>query len=91
MSAAPGDLSALLARLLPMYLDTSAVHVVEGGVPETTELLAQRFDHIFYTGNGAVGRIVLEAATKHLTPVTTRAGSTSAARRSKCRAPMMRP
>jgi aldehyde dehydrogenase (NAD+) len=71
--------SALLARLLPMYLDTSAVHVVEGGVPETTELLAQRFDHIFYTGNGAVGRIVLEAATKHLTPVTLELGGKSPA------------
>lgn len=71
--------SALLARLLPMYLDTSAVHVVEGAVPETTELLAQRFDHIFYTGNGVVGRIVLEAATRHLTPVTLELGGKSPA------------
>ena len=44
--------SAVLARLLPQYLDTDAVAVVEGGVPETTALLAERFDHIFYTGNG---------------------------------------
>lgn len=62
--------SRVLARLLPQHLDTSAVHVVEGAVPETTALLAERFDHIFYTGNGAVGRIVLEAAARHLTPVT---------------------
>ena len=71
--------SAALARLVPQYLDASAVHVVEGGVPETTELLAERFDHIFYTGNGVVGRIVLEAAAKHLTPVTLELGGKSPA------------
>ncbi|GAA2475275.1 aldehyde dehydrogenase family protein [Terrabacter carboxydivorans] len=71
--------SAVLARLLRSHLDRSAVHVVEGGVPETTELLAQRFDHIFYTGNGAVGRIVLEAAARHLTPVTLELGGKSPA------------
>lgn len=69
--------SALIARLLPQYLDAEAVAVVEGGVPETTELLAQRFDHIFYTGNGTVGRIVMEAAAKHLTPVTLELGGKS--------------
>lgn len=71
--------SRLLARLVPRYLDRSAVHVVEGGVPETTSLLAERFDHIFYTGNGAVGRIVLEAAARHLTPVTLELGGKSPA------------
>ena len=71
--------SAVLARLLPQYLDAAAVHVVEGGVPETTALLAERFDHIFYTGNGAVGRIVLEAAARHLTPVTLELGGKSPA------------
>ena len=38
------------------------VQVVEGGIPETTALLEQRFDHIFYTGNGTVGRIIMTAA-----------------------------
>ena len=71
--------SAVLARLLPQHLDAAAVHVVEGGVPETTALLAERFDHIFYTGNGAVGRIVLEAAARHLTPVTLELGGKSPA------------
>ncbi|WP_280716890.1 aldehyde dehydrogenase family protein [Kitasatospora sp. MAP5-34] len=71
--------SAAIARLLPRYLDREAVAVVEGGVPETTELLAQRFDHIFYTGNGAVGRIVMTAAVKHLTPVTLELGGKSPA------------
>ncbi|MER6358394.1 aldehyde dehydrogenase family protein [Streptomyces sp. NPDC001634] len=69
--------SAVLARLLPAYLDTDAVAVVEGGIPETTALLAERFDHIFYTGNGAVGRIVMRAAAEHLTPVTLELGGKS--------------
>lgn len=69
--------SAVLARLLPDYLDPQAVAVVEGGVPETTALLAERFDHIFYTGNGAVGRVVMTAAAKHLTPVTLELGGKS--------------
>ncbi|MEU2560939.1 aldehyde dehydrogenase family protein [Streptomyces longispororuber] len=71
--------SALVAELLPRYLDTDAVAVVEGGVPETTALLAQRFDHIFYTGNGTVGRIVMRAAAEHLTPVTLELGGKSPA------------
>ncbi|MFI9235308.1 aldehyde dehydrogenase family protein [Streptomyces sp. NPDC053079] len=69
--------SAALARLLPRYLDTDAVAVVEGGVPETTALLAERFDHIFYTGNAVVGRIVMAAAARHLTPVTLELGGKS--------------
>ncbi|MBD0740988.1 aldehyde dehydrogenase family protein [Streptomyces sp. CBMA152] len=69
--------SAVLARLLPQYLDADAVAVVEGGIPETTALLAERFDHIFYTGNGAVGRIVMTAAVQHLTPVTLELGGKS--------------
>nr|AAK06797.1 putative alcohol dehydrogenase SimC5 [Streptomyces antibioticus] len=69
--------SALLARLIPQYLSRDAVAVVEGGVAETTALLAQRFDHIFYTGNGTVGRIVMRAAAEHLTPVTLELGGKS--------------
>lgn len=68
--------SAALARWIPKYL-AGAVTVVEGGVPETTELLAERFDHIFYTGNGRVGRIVMAAAVTHLTPVTLELGGKS--------------
>ncbi|MEU9271385.1 aldehyde dehydrogenase family protein [Streptomyces sp. NPDC048251] len=71
--------SAALGRLLPAYLDTDSVAVVEGGIPETTALLAERFDHIFYTGNGTVGRIVLRAAAEHLTPVTLELGGKSPA------------
>ena len=69
--------SAALARLLPRYVDPEAVIVVEGGVEETTALLAQRWDHIFFTGSTAVGRVVAEAAAKHLTPTTLELGGKS--------------
>lgn len=48
-----------------------------GGVQETTELLKQRFDYIFYTGNGTVGRIVMKAASENLTPITLELGGKS--------------
>ena len=66
--------SAAIARLAGRYLDGRAVAIVEGGVEETQALLAERFDTIFYTGNGRVGRIVMEAAAHHLTPVTLELG-----------------
>ncbi|WP_328606849.1 aldehyde dehydrogenase family protein [Amycolatopsis sp. NBC_00345] len=69
--------SAAIARHVPAYLDPEGVAVVEGAIPETTELLEQHFDHIFYTGNGAVGRIVMTAAAKHLTPVALELGGKS--------------
>ena len=69
--------SELLGRLLAQYLDPACVAVVEGGVPETQALLAQRWDHIFYTGNGTVARVVMEAAAPHLTPVTLELGGKS--------------
>ncbi len=69
--------TGLIAKLVPQYLDPECVAVVPGGVPETTTLLTQRFDYIFYTGNGAVGRIVMAAAAKHLTPVTLELGGKS--------------
>ena len=69
--------SAALAAILPRYLDNDAFAVVEGGVPETTELLEQKFDHILYTGNERVARIVMTAAAKHLTPVTLELGGKS--------------
>jgi aldehyde dehydrogenase (NAD+) len=69
--------SRALAQLIPAYLDPTAVQVVEGGVPETTALLEQRFDHIFYTGNATVGRVIMRAASEHLTPVTLELGGKS--------------
>ncbi|MFE2320837.1 aldehyde dehydrogenase family protein [Streptomyces sp. NPDC059441] len=69
--------SAVASRLLRQYFDADVLTVVEGGAEETTALLAQRFDHIFYTGNGTVGRIVMAAAAKNLTPVTLELGGKS--------------
>eukprot|EP00850_Spirogloea_muscicola_P022133 SM000278S10020 [mRNA] locus=s278:107329:110207:- [translate_table: standard] len=69
--------SAILAKLIPEYLDQDAIHVVEGGVPETSALLEQQWDLIFYTGNGTVGRIIAAAAAKHLTPTILELGGKS--------------
>ncbi|KAF8711186.1 hypothetical protein HU200_029199 [Digitaria exilis] len=66
--------STLFAKLLPEYVDNTCIKVVEGGVPETSALLEQRWDKIFYTGNGTVARIVLAAAAKHVTPVALELG-----------------
>ena len=69
--------SALLGKLVPQYFDSEAIAIVEGAVPETTQLLAEKFDHIFYTGNGTVGRVVMRAAAENLTPVTLELGGKS--------------
>ncbi|XP_031765832.1 aldehyde dehydrogenase, dimeric NADP-preferring isoform X2 [Galleria mellonella] len=66
-----------IVETLPKYLDSDAVVVVEGGPQETTELLKEKFDYIFYTGSTSVGKIVYEAATKNLTPVTLELGGKS--------------
>ena len=58
-------------------MDPSVCRVVQGAVAETTALLKLRYDHIVYTGNGAVARIVMEAAAKHLTPTTLELGGKS--------------
>lgn len=58
----------VLAEIVPKYLDTDAFAVVQGGMPETTELLAQKWDMIFFTGSPPVGKIVHQAAAQHVTP-----------------------
>lgn len=76
----PSELAPNTAAALGALVDDladPAVVVVQGGVAETTELLAQRFDHIVYTGNGNVARIVMRAAAEHLTPVTLELGGKS--------------
>ena len=71
--------SAAMARLVAKYMDPDAIAIVEGAAEETQALLAERFDHIFYTGGPNVARIVMEAAAKHLTPVTLELGGKSPA------------
>ena len=69
--------SAVTARLVPKYLDPDCVKVVEGAIPETTALLELPWNHILYTGSGNVGRVIMAAAAKHLTPVTLELGGKS--------------
>ncbi|CAN7065881.1 unnamed protein product [Brassica rapa subsp. trilocularis] len=69
--------SSLLAKLLEQYLDPCAVRVVEGAVTETTLLLEQKWNKIFYTGSSRIGRIIMTAAVKHLTPVSLELGGKS--------------
>ena len=76
-SEVSSHVSAVLAELVDTYLDNNAIALIEGGVAETTELLAQKFDHIFYTGNGKIGRVVMSAAAVNLTPVTLELGGKS--------------
>ncbi|XP_035316708.1 aldehyde dehydrogenase family 3 member B3 [Cricetulus griseus] len=64
----------VLAELLPQYLDQSCFAVVLGGPEETGQLLTHKFDYIFFTGSPRVGKIVMAAATKHLTPITLELG-----------------
>ncbi|XP_072722050.1 LOW QUALITY PROTEIN: aldehyde dehydrogenase family 3 member B1-like [Ciconia boyciana] len=64
----------LVAEMLSCYLDNDCFAVVTAGVQETTRLLENKFDYIFYTGSPSVGRIVMAAAAKHLTPVTLELG-----------------
>jgi len=69
--------SGLLAKLLNEHFDRQYIAVVEGGVPVITALLEQKFDKIFFTGSVPVGKIVYQAAAKHLTPVTLELGGKS--------------
>ncbi|XP_074307897.1 aldehyde dehydrogenase family 3 member I1, chloroplastic-like isoform X3 [Silene latifolia] len=71
--------SLLLKTLLEEYVDTASIKVVEGAIHETSALLEQKWDKIFYTGSGKVGRIIMAAAAKHLTPVILELGGKSPA------------
>ncbi|MBG6179102.1 aldehyde dehydrogenase family protein [Arthrobacter sp. CAN_A1] len=71
--------SAVIADLLPLYCDDTAVTVMEGGPEVSTELLSQQYDSIFFTGGARVGRIVAHAAAEQLTPVTLELGGKSPA------------
>jgi aldehyde dehydrogenase (NAD+) len=67
----------VIARFLPEYLDQGAFSVVLGAKPETTALLEQQWDHIFFTGGTAVAKVVMTAAAKNLTPVVLELGGKS--------------
>src|SRR3954470_3286301 len=69
--------SALMAELVPRYLDNDAIAVIEGDGGCSQELIAQGFDHICFTGGTEIGRKVYEGAARHLTPVTLELGGKS--------------
>ncbi|KAI8599995.1 Aldehyde/histidinol dehydrogenase [Dissophora ornata] len=69
----------LMTDLFPRYLDNRAYIVINGGPQETTKLLESKWDHIFYTGNGAVAKIIMRAAAQHLTSLTLELGGKSPA------------
>jgi aldehyde dehydrogenase (NAD+) len=70
--------TALMAKdLIQSIFKEEEVALIEGAIPETTSLLKLPFDHIFYTGNGEVGKIVMKAAAEHLVPVTLELGGKS--------------
>ena len=71
--------AALLAGLMPLAFPPEVVQVVTGDGTVAAQLLEQRFDHIFFTGGSRVGRLVMAAAAKHLTPVTLELGGKSPA------------
>ncbi|MFS7983549.1 putative aldehyde dehydrogenase (NAD(+)) [Helianthus anomalus] len=74
----PSELSpncaSFLANVLPSYLDPKAVKVIEGGREVAHQLLEYKWDKIFFTGSPKVGKIVMAAAAKNLTPVTLELG-----------------
>jgi aldehyde dehydrogenase (NAD+) len=69
--------AALMAELVPRYLDNDAIAVVEGDGAVSQELIAQGFDRVFFTGGTEIGRKVYEGAASHLTPVTLELGGKS--------------
>jgi aldehyde dehydrogenase (NAD+) len=73
-SEAAPDTSRLVARMIGDAFDPAYLAAVEGGVEETKALLEQRFDYIFFTGGTRIGRAVMAAAARHLTPVTLELG-----------------
>lgn len=67
----------IVERIIQEAIPCQWVTVIQGGVEETKLLLKEKFDYIFFTGGTTVGRIVMEAASKHLTPVTLELGGKS--------------
>ena len=69
--------SRIIAELVESIFPQEYIAVVEGGRQENSKLLDQKFDYIFFTGSTHVGHLVMEAASKHLTPVTLELGGKS--------------
>ena len=77
-SAYAPNTSRAMAELLAAVFPPEWVTVIEGGREQNAALLEQRFDYIFFTGSVDVGKLVMEKASRHLTPVTLELGGKSA-------------
>ncbi|HUP92734.1 MAG TPA: aldehyde dehydrogenase family protein [Solimonas sp.] len=71
------NLSGLMVRIIKELFPEDEVAMIEGETPVSTALLALPFDHVFFTGSPAVGKVVMAAAAKHLTSVTLELGGKS--------------
>ncbi|MFK4478171.1 aldehyde dehydrogenase [Bacillus sp. RC206] len=71
------NVSKVLTRMLGELFPEELVSVVEGGAEESTALLKEPFDYIFFTGSVGIGKVVMEAAAKKLTPLTLELGGKS--------------
>lgn len=71
------ETSKVIAELITQTFDSRFITVVTGGHEENTGLLEQQFDYIFFTGGATVGKLVMEAAARHLTPLTLELGGKS--------------
>ncbi|WLR52831.1 aldehyde dehydrogenase [Bacillus tianshenii] len=69
--------STVIASLLRETYSEDFVAVIEGGVSTSQALLSEKLDYVFFTGSVAVGKIVMEACAKNLTPVTLELGGKS--------------
>ncbi len=69
--------SAAIEKMLGQYFNAEYISVFQGGSQVNTALLELKYDHIFFTGSSHVGRIVMQAAAKNLTPVTLELGGKS--------------
>lgn len=68
------NVAVVLQKIVEGYLDPSCYAVVQGAIPETTALMNQKWDKIFYTGGAPVGTIIAKKAAETLTPVTLELG-----------------
>lgn len=77
----PSDLAAntqrLILELINNHFESSFMYAIGGGVPECEKLLKEKFDYIFFTGSPRVGKIIMQAASHHLTPVCLELGGKS--------------
>lgn len=69
--------SNAIAKIINNNFDPNFITAIEGGIETNQALLAEKFDHIFFTGGTAIGKIIMEAAAKHLTPLTLELGGKS--------------